>query len=46
MTVFEPTSDEFTVKVVSKPEEIKTLLAVGFEYVCEKDGLISLRKRK
>jgi len=45
-TVFEPTSDEFTVNVVSKPEEIKTLLAVGFEYVCTKDGLAFLRKRK
>jgi len=45
-TVFEPTSDEFTVKVVSKPEEIRTLLAVGFEYVCEKDGLVFLTKRK
>jgi len=45
-TVFEPTSDEFTVKVVSKPEEIKTLLGIGFEYVCEKDGLVFLRKRK
>jgi len=46
MTVFEPTSDEFTVKVVSKSEEIKTLLGIGFEYVCEKDDLVFLRKRK
>ena len=45
-TIFEPSSDEFTVKVVSEPEEIKALLEVGFEYVCEKDGLIFLRKRK
>jgi len=27
-------------------EEIKALLEVGFEYVCQKDGLIFLRKRK
>jgi hypothetical protein len=46
MTVFEPTSDEFTVKVASKSEEIKTLLGIGFEYVGEKDGLFFLRKRK
>jgi len=44
--IFEPSSDEFTVKVASKPEEIKALLEVGFEYVCEKDGLVFLRKRK
>ncbi|MCJ7718419.1 tyrosine-type recombinase/integrase, partial [Candidatus Bathyarchaeota archaeon] len=38
--------DEFTVKVTEKPEEIKTLLETGFEYVCAKDSLIFLRKRK
>jgi hypothetical protein len=45
-TVFEPSSDEFTVRVVDKAEEVKTLLEVGFEYVCQKDNLIFLRKRK
>ncbi len=45
-TLFEPYNDEFTVKVAEKPEEVKTLLEVGFEYVCQKDGLIYLRKRK
>ncbi len=46
-TIFEPSSsDEFTVRVVSKPEEIKDLLEVGFEYVCQKDELVFLRKRK
>jgi integrase len=45
-TLFEPTSDEFTVKVAQKPDEVKKLLEVGFDYVCEKDGLIFLRKRK
>jgi len=39
-------SVEETVRVASKPEEIKQLLEVGFEYVCEKDGLMFLRKRK
>lgn len=39
-------NDEFTVKVASNPEEIKALLEVGFEYVCEKDGLLFFRKRK
>jgi integrase len=38
--------DEFTVKVAEKPEEIKQLLKAGFEYMCEKDGLMFFRKRK
>jgi integrase len=46
-TLFEAgANDEFTVKVADKLEEIKTLLEVGFEYVCQKDSLIFLRKRK
>jgi len=44
--IFKETNDEFTVRVASKPEEIKALLEVGFEYVCEKDGLVFFRKRK
>jgi len=32
--------------VARKPEEIKQLLEVGFEFVCEKDGLLYFRKRK
>jgi len=39
-------NDEFTVRVTEKPEEIKELLQLGFEYVCQKDGLVFLRKRK
>jgi len=45
-TIFEPSSDEFTVKVAEQTEDIKGLLEVGFEYVCQKDNLIFLRKRK
>jgi integrase len=46
-TLFEAgANDEFTVKVAEKPEEIKALLEVGFEYVLQKDNLIFLRKRK
>jgi integrase len=45
-TIFEPSSDEFTVRVTDKAEEVKTLLEVGFEYVCQKDDLVYLRKRK
>ena len=45
-TIFEPSSDEFTVKVASKTEEIKSLLETGFEYVCQKDDLMFFRKRK
>jgi integrase len=46
-TLFETgANDQFTVKIAEKPEEIKSLLEVGFEYVCQKDTLIFLRKRK
>jgi len=44
--LFKEMSDEFTVNVASEPEEIKKLLEVGFEYICEKDGLMFFRKRK
>jgi integrase len=46
-TLFEAgANDEFTVKVAEKPEEIKALLELGFEYVLQKDNLIFLRKRR
>lgn len=45
-TMFESACDEFTVKVTEKPEEIKALLETGFEFVCHKDNLAFLRKRK
>ena len=38
--------EEFRVRVAEKPEEVKGLLEVGFEYVCEKDGLLFFKKRK
>ena len=38
--------DDFTARVARAPEEIKQLLEVGFEYVCEKEGLMFFRKRK
>ncbi|MDI6691275.1 MAG: site-specific integrase [Candidatus Bathyarchaeota archaeon] len=44
--IFETESDEFHVKVTEKPEEIKTLLETGFEYICQKDQLMFFRKRK
>jgi len=39
-------NDQFTVRIAEKPEEVKELLEVRFEYVCQKDTLIFLRKRK
>jgi integrase len=45
-TLFDKYDDVFTVKVVDKPEEIKALIEVGFEYVLQKDNLIFMRKRK
>jgi len=44
--LFNEAADEFTAKVAKDSEEIKQLLEVGFEYVCEKDGLMFFRKRK
>jgi hypothetical protein len=45
-TLFQDAGDAFTVRVVEKPEEVKSLLEAGFEYVCQKDNLIFLRKPK
>jgi hypothetical protein len=39
-------SDGFIVKVTADPGEVKSLLEIEFEYVCQKDNLIFLRKRK
>lgn len=45
-SLFKSSSDDFEVKAVKDPEEIKGLLEVGFEYICEKDGLLFFRKRR
>jgi hypothetical protein len=45
-TIFEPDNDDFTVRTVEKPEDMKALLETGFEYVCQKNNLVFLRKRK
>ena len=45
-TIFESRSDEFTVRVAEKPEDVKRLLEVGFDFVCQKGSLIFLKKRK
>ena len=39
-------TDEFHVKVAETPEEIKSLLETGFEYILQKDRLAFFRKRK
>jgi len=36
----------FIDKIPQTSEEIKELLEVGFEYVCEKNGLLFFRKHK
>jgi len=38
--------DEFICKIARTPEEISQLIELGFEYVCEHDGLKFFRKRK
>jgi len=44
--LYKEDTDTFTVKAIRNAEEIAPLLEVGFEYVCQKDGLTFLRKRK
>jgi len=44
--LYKEENDTFNVKAVRNAEEIGPLLEVGFEYVCQKDGLTFLRKRK
>ena len=45
-TLFESNTDEFTVKIAQTPDEIKQLLETDFEYICQKDDLTFMRKRK
>jgi integrase len=45
-SIFESSYNNFTVKVAENPDEIKELLEDGFEYICQKDNLTFLRKRK
>lgn len=45
-TLFEEQNDEFTVKIAEKPDAIKALLEVGFEYVCQKEDWVYMRKHK
>lgn len=45
-TLFQSDNDEFTVKIAKTPEEIQSLLAVGFEWVGVKDGLVYMRTCK
>jgi integrase len=44
--IFQTENDSFHVKTARTSEEISQVLEVGFEYVCEKDGLMFFRKRK
>jgi integrase len=44
--LFKTENSGFQVKATKEAEEVKGLLEVGFEYVCEKDGLMFFRKRK
>ncbi len=45
-TIFKDMTDEFTVRIARTPKEVQSLLKVGFEHVCEKDGRLYFRKRK
>jgi hypothetical protein len=34
------------VKIAEEPDEVKSLLEAGFEYVCQKNSSIFMKKRK
>lgn len=44
--LFRNETENFTVKAAKDPEEIQSLLEVGFEFVCQKGDLMFFRKRK
>ena len=44
--LFKNEDEEYICKVASTIEEVKALIEVGFEYVCEFDGDKAFRKRK
>ena len=44
--LFKDSSNEFTVRIASKPNEIKELHEEGFDFVCKKDNQMFFRKRK
>jgi hypothetical protein len=44
--MFEPESDEFTVKVAKNVKEACELAEAGFEYVCTHENHMLFRKRK
>jgi len=43
---YQDRNDSFIVMAVKDPDEIKAMLEVGFDYVCQKDDFVFLRKRK
>jgi integrase len=44
--LFKEESNEFIVRATKDSEEIQGLLETGFDYVCERKGLMFFRKRK
>jgi len=44
--LYKERNDSFTVMAVKDNEQVKVMLEAGFDYVCQKDDLVFLRKRK
>jgi len=44
--IFKEASDQFTARVAKTVDETCELIEVGFDYVCEVDGVKHFRKRK
>jgi hypothetical protein len=44
--LYQDKNDNFDIIVVTDREQIKAMLEVGFDYVCQKGDLVFLRKRE
>jgi hypothetical protein len=44
--LYQDRNESFTVMAVKDPEQVEAMLEVGFDYVCQKDDLVFLRKPK
>ena len=44
--IFKENNDEFVCKTAKNVEEAKTLVEVGFEHVCDIEGVTLFKKRK
>lgn len=44
--LYQDKKEDFIIMAVKDLEQIKAMLEIGFDYLCQKDDLVFLRKRK